>query len=127
MKTQGIFPSIFPLSFTIIVSILIFFLLFLLYSSDLANIDVYRHILVVDTSVLVKSNMGRREYLYIVLYYDVLSISVVINKPLYIEMLLNFLTCKSQFRPWLPVALSWDCTNDLSLKCIKMQNFYVLY
>jgi hypothetical protein len=27
-----------------------------------ANIDVSRHILVVDTSVLVKSNMGRREY-----------------------------------------------------------------
>jgi hypothetical protein len=71
---------------------------------------------VVDTSVLAKSNMDRREYLYIVLYYDVLSISVVINKPLYIGMLLNFLTYKSQFRPWLPVALSWDCTNDLSLK-----------
>jgi hypothetical protein len=26
-----------------------------------ANIDVYRHILVVDTSVLAKSNMDRRE------------------------------------------------------------------
>jgi hypothetical protein len=27
-----------------------------------ANIDVSRHILVVDTSILAKSNMGRREY-----------------------------------------------------------------
>jgi hypothetical protein len=27
-----------------------------------ANIDVSRHILVIDTSVLAKSNMGRREY-----------------------------------------------------------------
>jgi hypothetical protein len=27
-----------------------------------ANVDVSRHILVVDTSVLAKSNMGRREY-----------------------------------------------------------------
>jgi hypothetical protein len=29
-----------------------------------ANIDVSRHILVVDTSVLAKSNMGRREYIF---------------------------------------------------------------
>jgi hypothetical protein len=27
-----------------------------------ANIDVSRHILLIDTSVLAKSNMGRREY-----------------------------------------------------------------
>jgi hypothetical protein len=27
-----------------------------------ANMDVSRHILLIDTSVLVKSNMGRREY-----------------------------------------------------------------
>jgi hypothetical protein len=27
-----------------------------------ANVDVSRHILVVDTSVLAKSNMGQREY-----------------------------------------------------------------
>jgi hypothetical protein len=27
-----------------------------------ANIDISRHILVVDTSVVAKSNMGRREY-----------------------------------------------------------------
>jgi hypothetical protein len=29
-----------------------------------ANVDVFRHILVIDTSVLAKSNMGRREYLF---------------------------------------------------------------
>jgi hypothetical protein len=28
------------------------------------NLDVSRHILVVDTSVLAKSNMGRREYMF---------------------------------------------------------------
>jgi hypothetical protein len=28
-----------------------------------ANIDVSKHILVIDTSILVKSNMGRREYM----------------------------------------------------------------
>jgi hypothetical protein len=31
-----------------------------------ANIDVSRHILVVDTSVLAKSNMGRREYYFLI-------------------------------------------------------------
>jgi hypothetical protein len=30
--------------------------------NNLRNIDVFRHILMVDISVLVKSNMGRREY-----------------------------------------------------------------
>jgi hypothetical protein len=29
-----------------------------------ANVDVSRHILMIDTSVLPKSNMGRREYLF---------------------------------------------------------------
>jgi hypothetical protein len=39
-----------------------------------ANIDVSRHILVIDTSVFVKSNMGRREY-----YNTYSTIHAVVN------------------------------------------------
>jgi hypothetical protein len=37
-----------------------------------ANVDVSRHILVVDTSVLAKSNMGRREYIFSEMLYTIL-------------------------------------------------------
>jgi hypothetical protein len=38
-----------------------------------ANIDVSRHILVVDTSILIKSNMGRREYKFFCVFSVVKS------------------------------------------------------
>jgi hypothetical protein len=38
-----------------------------------ANIDVSRHILMIDTSVLAKSNMNRREYFIIIMYIVVIS------------------------------------------------------
>jgi hypothetical protein len=39
-----------------------------------SNIDVSRHILVVDTSTLGKSNMGRREYIFWLSPYHVLNV-----------------------------------------------------
>jgi hypothetical protein len=49
-----------------------------------ANIDVSRHILVVDTSVLAKSNMGRREYgIYPI--YKRLTYAVLVIKHCFIK------------------------------------------
>jgi general stress protein CsbA len=47
-----------------------------------ANVDVSRYILIIDTSVLAKSNMGRREYIRTVCSVFLATFSVVISSLL---------------------------------------------
>jgi hypothetical protein len=54
------------------------------------NIDVSRHILVIDISVLAKSNMGRREYILIILFYLVLFLWINSMKNTHICNRLEF-------------------------------------